>query len=78
VKAYDSGRREVFYSILIEFGIHLKLVRLIKTCLKEIYSKVHIGKCLLSFCSEFFVFLFPLKAFKDENIQNRNFTSCFV
>jgi hypothetical protein len=29
-KAYDSVRREVLYNILIEFGILLKLVRLIK------------------------------------------------
>jgi hypothetical protein len=31
-KAYDSVRREVLYNILIEFGIPLKLVRLIKMC----------------------------------------------
>jgi hypothetical protein len=29
-KAYDSVRREVLYHILDEFGIHMKLVRLIK------------------------------------------------
>jgi len=29
-KAYDSVRREALYSILIEFGIPKKLVRLIK------------------------------------------------
>jgi len=29
-KAYDSVRREVLYNILIEFGIPMKLVRLIK------------------------------------------------
>jgi len=29
-KAYDSGRREVLYSILIEYGIPMKVVRLIK------------------------------------------------
>jgi hypothetical protein len=32
-KAYDSVRREVLYNILIEFGIPMKLVRLIKLCL---------------------------------------------
>jgi hypothetical protein len=29
-KAYDSVRREVLYNILIEFGIPMKSVRLIK------------------------------------------------
>jgi len=29
-KSYDSVRREVLYNILIEFGIPMKLVRLIK------------------------------------------------
>jgi negative regulator of genetic competence, sporulation and motility len=29
-KAYDSVRREVMYSILLEFGVPMKLVRLIK------------------------------------------------
>jgi hypothetical protein len=42
--AYDSVRRAVLYSILIEFGIPMKLVRLIKKCLNETYSKVRIGK----------------------------------
>jgi hypothetical protein len=28
-RAYDSVRREVLYSILIEFGANMKLVRLI-------------------------------------------------
>jgi len=36
-KAYDSGRREVFY-ILSEFGIPRKLVRLIKMCLNAAYN----------------------------------------
>jgi hypothetical protein len=45
-KAYDSVRREVLYNILIEFGVHMKLVTLIKMCLKEIYSKVRMGKYL--------------------------------
>jgi hypothetical protein len=41
---YDLARREVLYSILIEFGIPVKLVRVIKMCLNEMYSEVHIGK----------------------------------
>jgi hypothetical protein len=45
-KAYDSFRREVLYTILIEFGVPIKLVRLIKMCLNEMYSKVHKGKHL--------------------------------
>jgi hypothetical protein len=40
--AYDSVRREVLYNIFIEFGIAMKLVRLIKMCLNETYSKIHI------------------------------------
>jgi hypothetical protein len=39
-KAYDSVRRVVFYSILIEMGISMKLVRLIKMCLNEMCSKI--------------------------------------
>jgi hypothetical protein len=45
-KAYDSIKREGLYNILIEFGIPKKLVRLIKMCLNETYSKVRIGKLL--------------------------------
>jgi hypothetical protein len=43
-KAYDSIKWEVLYNILVEFGIPKKLVRLIKMCLNEIYSKVRLGK----------------------------------
>jgi hypothetical protein len=45
-KAYDFVRMEVFYNILIEFGILIKLVRLIKMCLNETYSKVGVSKHL--------------------------------
>jgi hypothetical protein len=43
-KVYDSVRREVLYGILSEFGISRKLVWLIKMCLNDTYSSVHIGK----------------------------------
>jgi hypothetical protein len=36
-KGYDSVRREVLYNILIEFGIPMKLFRLIKMCLNETF-----------------------------------------
>ena len=39
-KVYDSIRTEALYNILIQFGIHMKLVRLIKMCLTEVYSRV--------------------------------------
>jgi len=45
-KPYDSIRREVLYNILTGFGIPLKMVRLIKMCLNETYSRVRIGKNL--------------------------------
>jgi hypothetical protein len=45
-KAYDSVNGEGLYNILLEFGIPKKLVRLMKMCLNEIYSKVHVGKFL--------------------------------
>jgi hypothetical protein len=40
-KAYDLVRREELYNILIEFEVPMKLVRLIKMCLNETYSKIH-------------------------------------
>jgi hypothetical protein len=45
-KAYDSVKREVLYNILLECGVPKKLVRLIKMCLNETYSKAHVGKLL--------------------------------
>ena len=45
-KAYDSVRREVLYNILLEFGIPKKLIRLIKMCLAETYSRVRVRKKL--------------------------------
>ena len=43
-KANDSVRREALYNILVEFGVPLKLIRLIKMCLTETYSRVRTGK----------------------------------
>ena len=34
------------YNILIEFGTPMKMIKLIKTCLSETYSRVRIGKNL--------------------------------
>jgi hypothetical protein len=48
-KAYDSCRREVLYNILIECGMPRKLFGLIKMCLNESCSAVHIGKNPTSF-----------------------------
>jgi hypothetical protein len=50
--SYDSVRREVLYNILIEFGIHLKPVR-IKMSLNETYSRVWLSKHLSD--------MFPIK-----------------
>jgi hypothetical protein len=45
-KAYDSVRREVLCSILVEFGVPMKLIMLIKMCLNESWNKAHIGEHL--------------------------------
>jgi hypothetical protein len=45
-QTYDSVRREVLFDIGNEFGIPMKLVRLISMCLNETYGRVRIGKHL--------------------------------
>jgi hypothetical protein len=45
-KVYDVMWRELVHNILIEFGIPMKLVRLIKMCLNEPYNRVNISKHL--------------------------------
>jgi len=52
-KTYVSGRMEVLSNILIEFGIAMKLVRLIKMYLDETFSRVWVGKHL--------PYMFPIK-----------------
>jgi len=44
--AYDSVRRKVLYNIPSELGIPTKLVRLMKMCLPETYSRVRVSKNL--------------------------------
>jgi hypothetical protein len=45
-KACDLVRREVLYNILIESGIPLKLIRLIKMCLNQTSGRVRVDKHL--------------------------------
>ena len=52
-QAFDAVRREVVYNILIEFGIPMKLVSLIKMCMNETYSRDWVGKHLSD--------MFPIK-----------------
>jgi hypothetical protein len=40
---------EFFFFTIVKFGISVKLVRLIKVCLTETYTKVHIGRNLRVF-----------------------------
>jgi len=47
-KVSDSFRREVLYDILIEFGITMKMVKLIKMRLDESYRGVRVGKIYLT------------------------------
>ena len=42
--AYESVRREVLYNNFNEFGIPMKLVRLIQMCLNETYTRDRVGK----------------------------------
>jgi hypothetical protein len=45
-EVYNLVRREVLYSIPLEFVVHMKLLKLIKICLNEAHSKVRMGKYL--------------------------------
>jgi hypothetical protein len=52
-KVYDSVKKEILYNVLKKFRVPMKLVRLIKMCLNETYSKVRIGNiCLIVFLSK--------------------------
>ena len=44
--AYDSVRTEFLCNIVIQFGIPKKLVRIIKMCLNETFSRVWVDKHL--------------------------------
>jgi hypothetical protein len=45
-EAYDSVRTKVLYNIVMELSKPIKLIRLIKTCLNETYSKIRLGEKL--------------------------------
>jgi len=45
-KAYDSVRREILYNIITEFDFPMILIRLIKMCLTDTYSRVCVRKYL--------------------------------
>jgi len=50
-KVYDSVKREVFYDIVLGFGIPKKVVRLIKMFLKiiPVAKFVYVNICLIHF-----------------------------
>jgi len=73
-KAYYSVRKDVLYNILVEFGIPMKLVRLIKMCLNETYSGVQVGKHL----SDMFPIRNGLKQGDDLSQLLFNFASEYV
>jgi hypothetical protein len=45
-KPNDSVRMEVFYNILTEYSVTMKLDKFIQMCLNETYSKIILGKHL--------------------------------
>ena len=47
-EAYNSVRNDILYNILIKFGIHMKLIRLMKMCLTETCSRSQLEKQNLS------------------------------
>jgi hypothetical protein len=69
-KAYDSVRREVLYNILIEFGIPMKLGRLIKMYVNEIYNRFLASKNLSD--------IFPIKNSVKEGVVYRSCFSTFI
>jgi hypothetical protein len=62
------------YNILVEFCIPMKLVRLIKMCLNETYSRVQVGKHL----SNMFSIRYGLKQGDDLSPLLFNFASEYV
>jgi hypothetical protein len=44
--AYNSVWMKVMFNIVNEFGIAMKIVRIIQMCLNEIYSRVRVGRHL--------------------------------
>jgi hypothetical protein len=58
-------------SIVIEFGIPMKLVQLIKMCLNESYSRVQVGKHLSD--------VFPIKnGLKRQDVLSHHYFSTLL
>jgi len=66
-EAYDSVRRKVLYNILIELGIPMKLVHVIKMCLNETYSTDLTGK--------HFSDIFPIKNSRKKMLYHHCFST---
>jgi hypothetical protein len=49
-KTYYSFRMDVFYNVLVEVGVCMKLFSVIKMCLTETYTRVRLGKSLSEMC----------------------------
>ena len=70
-KAYDSVWRAVLYNSFIEFGIPMKLFRLIKMCSSDTLIAVQVGKCLS--------YTFPIKnGLKKETFFTIACQLCFM
>jgi hypothetical protein len=50
-QTYYSFTRDVFYNILIDVGVCMKLFSVIKMCEPETYTRIRVGNSLSDMCS---------------------------